>query len=66
MQVSGKLTALHACIGQLEGWLAQAGASLKRDGVDVDPRGLKEKIDKLYQQKNLKSKDLERIKEMGV
>lgn len=63
--MNGKLTSLHACIGQLEAWLAQAGASLKRDGVEVDPRSLKEKIEKLYQQKNVKSKDLERIKEMG-
>ena len=39
--------------------------SLKRDGIEVDPTALKEKIEKLYVQKGMKQKDLDQIKDAG-
>ena len=64
-QVAEKLGGLHQSVNLLESWLAQAVTSLKREGVDVDPKALKEKIEKLYVQKGMKQKDLDAIKELG-
>ena len=64
-QVVDKLGGLLSNVGALEQWLAQAVASLKREGVEFDPVVVKDKIEKLYQMKAGKQKDLDKIKEIG-
>ena len=59
------MNTLHNNVNALEGWLAHAVTSMKRESTDYDPNALRERIEKLYRHKQGKQKDLDNIKAIG-